>query len=147
MDKSLKQIADELKIDKQKIYRFVVNNDVLEAHQKSNVKYYDEKAQALIKKHFTGEGAKQTASREVLESTLYDVLLKQFDVLQKELNIKNQQIAAQAATIENLSAALQSAQALHAGTIQQQLTLPENTKRSWQFWKRSNYKADEKGMR
>ena len=44
MDKSIKQIADELKIDKQKIYRFVVKNDVIEAHQKSNVKYYDEKA-------------------------------------------------------------------------------------------------------
>jgi len=55
------------------------------------------------------------------------VHLKQLDVLQKELDIKNQQIAAQSSTIENLSAALQSAQALHAGTIQQQLTLPKKS--------------------
>lgn len=127
MDKSLKQIADELKIDKQKIYRFVVKNDVIEAHQKSNVKYYDEKAQTLIKKQFTREGPGAIASNEVLEITLYDVLVKQFDVLQKELDIKNQQIATQASTIENLAAALQSAQALHAGTIQQQLILPEKS--------------------
>jgi len=127
MDKSLKQIANELKIDKQKIYRFVVKNDVIEAHQISNVKYYDEKAQILIKKQFAGESLGTVASNEVLEITLYDVLLKQFDVLQKELDIKNQQIAAQSSTIENLSAALQSAQALHAGTIQQQLTLPKKS--------------------
>ena len=82
MDKSIKQIADELKIDKQKIYRFVVKNDVIEAHQKSNVKYYDEKAQTLIKRHFTREVVDTSTSNEVLEITLYDVLLKQFDVLQ-----------------------------------------------------------------
>ena len=125
MDKSLKQIADELKIDKQKIYRFVLKNDVIETHQKSNVKYYDEKAQALIKKQFPRDFSDVRTSSEALDITLYDVLLKQFEVLQKELDIKNNQIAAQSATIENLSSALQSAQALHAGTIQQQLTLPE----------------------
>jgi len=70
MDKSLKQIANELKIDKQKIYRFVVKNDVIEAHQISNVKYYDEKAQILIKKQFAGESLGTVASNEVLENTL-----------------------------------------------------------------------------
>jgi len=91
------------------------------------VKYYDEKAQALIKKQFTRDFSDVFTSSEALDITLYDVLLKQFEVLQKELDIKNNQIAAQSATIENLSSALQSAQALHAGTIQQQLTLPEKS--------------------
>lgn len=49
------------------------------------------------------------------------VLQATIDTLQGQLEIKDKQIERQAITIENLSASLAAAQALHAGTIQQQL--------------------------
>ena len=68
-------------------------------------------------------------------NTLYnDGLLDMISFLKEQIRVKDDQIAKQAAAMENhsitvksLSDALQSAQALHAGTIQQQLTLPEKS--------------------
>lgn len=54
--------------------------------------------------------------------TIIKVLQATIDTLQGQLEIKDKQIERQAITIENLSASLAAAQALHAGTIQQQLT-------------------------
>lgn len=73
------------------------------------------------------------------------------ELLKAELQIKNEQIAAQQRQIEQLTTALQStteslktAQALHAGTIQQQLEAPreeaitvQEKKKGWfHLWKR-----------
>lgn len=49
------------------------------------------------------------------------VLQATIDTLQGQLEIKDNQIERQAATIEHLSSALSAAQALHAGTIKHQL--------------------------
>jgi len=43
-------------------------------------------------------------------------------MLQKELDIKNQQIESLTVALENTTASLHAAQALHVGTMQKQLT-------------------------
>lgn len=60
--KTLKQIADELGVSKQQVYRFVkaecineVHHEALEAHQSKSVKYYDEAAENTIKAYFQGK--------------------------------------------------------------------------------------------
>lgn len=87
--KTIKQIADEIGIDKQKVYRFVKRNHISEAHQKQGILLYDEAVQTLIHSHFT----KNTASNEAHQSTSFDavndVLIK---MLQQELEAKNKQI-------------------------------------------------------
>lgn len=54
--KTLKQIADEIGVPKQQVYRFVkakcINEVHHEAHQSKSVKYYDEAAESAIKAHF-----------------------------------------------------------------------------------------------
>ena len=46
--KTIREIANELGVDKQKVYRFIKQNHINEAHhealQRSGVKYYDEAA-------------------------------------------------------------------------------------------------------
>ena len=107
MEKTLKQIAEELKIDKQAAYRFVVKNHINEAHQKAKVKYYDDAAQLLIAQGFSKKTTSKTASKITSKITSSDavieVLLMQSELLQKELEIKNKQI-------EHLSVALAAAQ-------------------------------------
>ena len=69
------------------------------------------------------------------DNALYNEgLLEMISFLKEQIRVKDDQIARQAAAMENhsitvksLSDALQSAQALHAGTIQQQLILPEKS--------------------
>jgi len=143
MDKTIKQIADELKIDKQKIYRFIKKDHINESHQKNGVMHYDEKAQSLISSHFIRGKTDVSTSEKSLASASYDILLKQSELLQKELEFKNEQIAGLqrqneqlTAALEHTTSSLKSAQALHAGTIQQQLTDgKEKEKKRWQFWK------------
>ena len=69
---TLKEIADELKVDKQKVYRFVIRNHISEVHHevlhdvlhcdtesgKNGVKYYDEAAKNRI---FQGFGLESTS--------------------------------------------------------------------------------------
>ena len=141
MEKALKQIAEELKIDKQAVYRFVVKNHIIEANQKSKVKYYDDAAQLLIAQGFSKKATSKNASKITSNITSSDavieVLMMQSELLQKELEIKNKQIEQLSVALAAAQQTAAAAQALHAGTIKQQLTLPETVDRKpWQFWKK-----------
>lgn len=139
--KTIKEIADELGVDKQKVYRYIkqhcISEALHEALQRSGVKYYDEAAETLIKQGLLGKSASSEVHHEAhqnhINDAVGDVLIS---MLQGELESKNQQLAVKDKQIEELNARLaevssalvaaqqtaQAAQALHAGTIRQQLT-------------------------
>ena len=131
--KTLKQIADELGIDKQKVYRFVQKNHIKEADEVKQTKRYDETAESLIKAHFSHVTASNERSSEPHQKGSSDALLNQ---LLRELDFKNEQIRALQEENSNLIEALKTSQALHAGTIQKQLEdkSAEPPKKRW--WKR-----------
>lgn len=86
---TIKQLADEMGISKQPVYRFIQKNHISEAHQRSGVKHYDETVKFLISSHFT----KKTTSREAHQSTSVDVVNETLiEMLKNELEIKNEQI-------------------------------------------------------
>ena len=90
MAKTIKQMADALGVDKQRVYRYIKKNCISEAHQKNGVMYYDEAVEKRIKQAFSkNEPHQESASSD----TVVDVLLKQSEMLQKELEIKNKQIS------------------------------------------------------
>lgn len=175
MAKTLKEIADEIGVSKQAVYkRFKGKLSTVcapYAYIEYGVVYIDEQGESIIKQDFektngahtecsngaAGKSEENTAKSEksteknsqtdVMESahteqsdgaytehirsTPYEreqseaiikVLQATIDTLQGQLEIKDRQLERQATTIENLSASLAAAQALHAGTIQQQLT-------------------------
>lgn len=123
MNKTLKQIADELGIDKQKVYRYVKKNHIKEAVQDAQVKWYDETAQEHIKSGIKKSKPHQRATSE----PLYDALLKQLEIKDKQ--------------IEALQKALDQEQQLHALSKQKILALekkeedpqsePAQQKRHW----------------
>ena len=49
MAKTIKQMADALGVDKQRVYRYIKKNCISEAHQKNGVMYYDEVVEKRIK--------------------------------------------------------------------------------------------------
>lgn len=149
MAKTIKQIADEIGVSKQTVYKrykgklYTVCAPY--AHTEQGVLYIEEQGETLIKQDFLQKecsiGAHTYAHTErsngaVLEQPenagVIAVLQTTIDTLQGQLEIKDKQIEELNARLAEVSSALvaaqqtaQAAQALHAGTIQQQLTSGE----------------------
>ena len=150
MAKTIKQIADEIGVSKQTVYKrykgklYTVCAPY--AHTEQGVLYIEEQGETLIKQDFLQKecsiGAHtyahtERSNRAVLEQSenagVVAVLQTTIDTLQGQLAIKDKQIEELNARLAEVSSALvaaqqtaQAAQALHAGTIQQQLTSGED---------------------
>lgn len=93
---SLKQISDEIGVNKMKVYRFVKSNHITEQYTNAQTKYYDETVRALIIKEFSDKATDTpNGTNERLENTeikLIDILNKQIEQQSKELDRKNKQL-------------------------------------------------------
>lgn len=149
MAKTIKQIADEIGVSKQTVYKRYKGKlhtvCAPYAHTEQGVLYIEEQGETIIKQDFLQKecsiGAHTYAHTErsngaVLEQPenagVIAVLQTTIDTLQGQLEIKDKQIEELNARLAEVSSALvaaqqtaQAAQALHAGTIQQQLTSGE----------------------
>jgi orotate phosphoribosyltransferase-like protein len=146
MAKTIKQIADEIGVSKTAVRKQIANHGLQSSLRKNGNQFaIDEKQEALILKAFLGKSQTESANHAETKSETSLQLVSVLEIFQKELEIKNKQISELNARLAEISAALvtaqqtaRDAQALHAGMIQQRLTLPEKTERKlWQFWKRS----------
>lgn len=80
---TLKEIADELKVDKQRVYRFVRNNHISEAHHdvlrcdanliKNGVKYYDEIVKQQIFEAFIRGNSESRNVSSILKESHHEV--------------------------------------------------------------------------
>lgn len=153
MSKTIKQIADELGVEKQKVYRFIQKNHIKEVHhethQKNGVKYYDDVAEMMIKQGFSEESTSDEVHHEALQKhikstsneAVLETLLKQIDVLREEIKIKNEQLKSKDDQIEQLHKILDQEQQLRMVSEQKILQIekinPEQKeikKKWWQFW-------------
>lgn len=107
--KTTKQIADGLGVSKQQVYRYIKKHCINEAHQENGVKYYDEAAESLITQGFSQNTASSEAEQKHINDTAIEAVIS---MLQKELDAKNEQIAAQQRQIEQLTSALD-----HVGSV------------------------------
>lgn len=158
--KTIRQIADEIGVSKTAVNKQIANLGLRSGLRKNGNQFaIDEHQEALIKQAFSeksqteienqSQTKMQTENHEV--GDLVCVLQATIDTLQGQLEVKDRQIEQQAQTITRLTDALAAAQqtavaaqALHAGTIQQQLVAGEGEelqqeretvpRRSW--WKR-----------
>lgn len=142
--KTIRQIADEIGVSKQAVYKRYKGKlhtvCAPYAHTEQGVLYLSEQAETLIKQDFLKDdrsngvhtdthtersiGAVQEQSQE---ASVVAVLQATIDTLQGQLTVKDRQIEELNARLAEVSSALlaaqqtaAAAQALHAGTIQQQ---------------------------
>ena len=94
--KTVKQIADELGISKQKVYRFIVRNHITASSEVKQSKLYDEAAEKLIKQGFLEDQPYQKSHHEAHKNhnePVRDVVSEAvIELLQKELEHKNEQL-------------------------------------------------------
>lgn len=120
--KTIKQIADELGVPKQRVYRYIKSNHINEAHQENGVMYYDDVAETTIKQAFSQNGTTSKEAHEAHQNHINDTVI---DVLKNQLEVKDKQIEQLQRTVEQLTAALTAAQALNAADKQQLLQLED----------------------
>lgn len=156
--KTIRQIADEIGVSKTAVNKQIANLGLRSGLRKNGNQFaIDEHQEALIKQAFSEKSQTEIENQSQTEienhevSDLVCVLQATIDTLQGQLEVKDRQIEQQAQTITRLTDALAAAQqtavaaqALHAGTIQQQLVAGEGEelqqeretvpRRSW--WKR-----------
>ena len=106
---TLKEIADELKVDKQKVYRFVIRNHISEVHHealhdvlhcdtdsgKNGVKYYDEVARERILQGFGAKSASKSTS-STSDEVHHEIVLMQNEALQKTPEVHHDMVADEA---------------------------------------------------
>lgn len=66
---TIKQLSDEIGVDKQKVYRYIKKNHINEAHQENGVMYYDETVQMQIKQALSQNEAHHEAYQNLVAAT------------------------------------------------------------------------------
>ena len=135
MAKTIKEIAAECKVSEQAIRGWCRRNHVAKDAKGSFA--ISESQKTAIYQHYLGVGRNQVsqsakpsfATCETSETALISMLQKELDRKNEQLSVKDKQIEELNARLAEISSALvvaqqtaQAAQALHAGTIRQQLT-------------------------
>ena len=154
--KTIRQIADEIGVSKQAVYKRYKGKlhtvCAPYAHTEQGVLYLSEQAETLIKQDFLKDDRSNGAHTErsigavpeqSQEAGVVAVLQATIDMLQGQLAVKDRKIEDLNARLAEVSSALlaaqqtaATAQALHAGTIKQQLSDgsgadQEERKQSW----------------
>ena len=128
--KTIRQIADEIGVSKTAVNKQIANLGLRSGLRKNGNQFaIDEHQEALKKEAFSEksqteiENQTQTENHEV--SDLVCVLQATIDTLQGQLEVKDRQIEKLTEALVAAQQTAAAAQALHAGTIQQQLLTGE----------------------
>ncbi len=152
MAKTIKQIADELGVSKTAVRQKIANLGLSDKTQTiGNRIMVTEKQEKLVKSTFY-QNESQTENRKPvceksesfrLVSDMLEMMNRQLEEKDRQLAEKDKQIERLTAALENTTDGLKAAQALHAGTIQQQLTSESsesseqaNVKKKKRWWQR-----------
>lgn len=125
--KTIKQIADELGISKQKVARYIKSNN-LSVSRNGSLIHIDDTVETLIKRYFLEKNCINESHQNHISDTVYETLMKQ---LQEKDN-----------QIKSLLEKLDQEQKLHLATIQdkQQLQIElkeikeENKQENLSIW-------------
>lgn len=135
--KTIKQVAEELEISKQKLYRYIKSHHINDAHQTASVIYIDDVLESKLKQHFLSETVSDDVHHDAHQTASNDAVI---EALLMQLQKKDEQI-------ETLQKLLDQEQQLHAMVQKELKLLEENTitakaeqaelasKKKWQFWK------------
>lgn len=153
--KTIKQIADELGIDKQRVYRFIVKNHITASSEVKQSKVYDDAAERLIKSHFnnitTSNERYSEPHQKSSQEMLLEQLIKELETKNEELREKDRQIAEKDRQLnaahemlatnqklldqqQQLNAIVEQKLKLLEVKVEEQEQPPEEKKHWWKLW-------------
>lgn len=102
MRKTIKQVADEIGISKQKLYRYIKANHINEVHHDVGVIYIDDALESLLKQHFLDNDTHRDAHQNTSNDTvLIQSLEAQIELLKDQLKKKDEQIVKSQELLKN----------------------------------------------
>lgn len=137
--KTIRQLADEIGVSKQAVQKRLVREPLYTQiqsyiHTKEGTKYIDDVGENLIKSAFGERVYTKVVDNEHIDNeshvhTLIVMLQEQLQVKDRQITDLQQSNRELTAALENTTASLHAAQALHAGTMHKQLVgaSPEET--------------------
>jgi predicted transcriptional regulator len=128
--KTIKQIADQLGVTKDKVKYQVRKLPEEHVKKQEGITYITDAGVAIIKRLMRGKssgGNSVQSSDDAIMTTIITALTQQLAEKDKQLAEKDKQITQLTAALES---GLATAQALHAGTLQQQIAPPINIEAS-----------------
>lgn len=143
--KSIKQLADEIGVSKTAVRKQIENLGLRSSLRKNGNQFaISELQESLILKAFMKDSqtkiGNQSETNNTEVSDLLCTLQNTISMLQEQLNVKDQQIQMLNERLSDMTSALAVAQqtvaasqALHAGTIQQQIEC-KNKKETFRLW-------------
>lgn len=146
MEYSIKDIADKVGVSKTAVNKKIANLGLQTKLVKNGNRFVvDENTAKQIIQAFS-ESDNQTKTQTEFANQNDNQFAKVIEILQSELESKNKQIEDLTRALEHTTASLNAEQALHAGTMQKQLTdkssssegqvIESKGKRKWwQIWK------------
>lgn len=121
-----KEMADAIGVDKQRVYRFLKANCINDAVRCGQVMRYSDAVFDRVKSEFSAskphQGDTVEPHHDVASDAVIDAVLKQLEIKDQQISALQMQVAQLTTALEHTTESLRAAQALHAGTIQQQLT-------------------------
>ena len=138
--KSTKDIAEELGVPKQKVYRYIKDNHIIEVLQEGQKKLYDDAVADSIKSAFTDSEPLHEPHHKPHHEAVSDAVLKQYE---HRINDLQAQVDFLKTQLETKDRQLEQEQALHLLTATRLKELEDKTqdmpkeekKKRWQFWK------------
>lgn len=100
--KTIRQIAEEIGIDKQRVYRYIKGHGIT-SHQKNGVMCFDDTTEMRIRQHFLKIGTSRDIYHEASPNISNDTVIS---ILEKELEFQKQIINEQQQTIKELTATI-----------------------------------------
>lgn len=96
--KTMKQIADEIGVDKQRVYRYIRKNHISDAHREAGVMWFDEAVVSAVIARFREIPTTSDVHHEAHQTTSHDAVrctdsCPLVSTLQAQLQVKDQQIA------------------------------------------------------
>lgn len=143
--KTIKQLADEIGVSKTAVRKQIANSGLRSSLRKNGNQFViSEPQESLILKSFMKDSQtkieNQSETKNVEFSDLLCTLQNTISMLQEQMNVKDQQIQMLNERLSDITSALAAtqqtaatAQALHAGTIQQQIECKEKKEKA-QLW-------------
>ena len=128
--KTIKELADELNIDKQRVYRYVKKNCINEVYQQDGIMYISEAIELLIKQQFKTSNVSSNSPQGAFNDTVIDMLKKELDIKNRQISELQKSLNDTTEALRFTSESLHAAQALHAGTIKQQIVESLETEES-----------------
>lgn len=126
--KTIKQIANELGVSKQRVYRYVKMNHIKMVQEGESLFLFDEAGEMLIKQHFSQNAASKSFQDEMVKDEVFLLFESQLEFMDEQIKSKDKLIDSLTNQLKETTSALVSAQqmasaaqALHAGTIQAHL--------------------------